>query len=1366
MRRRTFIAGILLLVAASYLRAAPLTVQGTVTRPDGSGFPGAQVELVPMASNFAWSLGILAGRTSLESVATTDTDVAGRFSLNAPKLGLWRLRVKAAGFVTMQNFPLPLPHLTELPPVILWRDAATEIVVRDPSHQPVTDVWVYASSSEPSLWRERAPHGWRVGRRLGRPDAHGRIVLPRAVGEQLDIHVFAPGSVAATVAQGVANASLVVEPRPLNEREIEIHRAGEALPGILVAAGDLAWPVGQTGQDGRLSLGVDPSRHTQLLLFGEDGGRHTTMLEPSVDGAKVSRVLFPQPPSKSGRVLVASTRQPPAMAWVWPGHDPGTFSLIDADGAYQILAPPGESFWLQGEAPGHLPRSRSVKADKRAQRIPNLLLETAARIMGRVVDTTGAPVAGARLRATALSPAPEVLAFRMDRSAGRAWSKADGSFVVHGLAAGESYELRAAKRGFLPSKVTSIGREDAGDGQQARIVLQASRPAFGRVVGPDAAPVTGAAVYLRKAPSSRRPSPWPSRQQAALDPFGSWSDESGGFAVDAVPSPIVDIQVRARGYSRLLVRGVRIPSGEGPIDLGTLGLVPGAVLEGLVTDPRGKAITGARVWVVEDSGGSKKLRTAPILAMRPSTSTRAAGRFRVEDLEPGRRFHLVVDHDDFLTESVRGVRIPGRQPLTVILRPAARVAGQVVDENQQPVPEAEVSLLGRELAPGVLSPITLQAREPLSVITDEAGRFVLDKLEPGGARVRASAEGFQPSAYQELELEHGQAVSDLRLILEPGAILEGTVTKADGGPVVGARIEVGGVGAESQAEGSFRIAGIPPGPQRVEVRHQSFNSLVRELEIVPGVNAVDLILAGDWSVSGLVLEEDGEPLEGVRLRLRLHVLHEMREYKAVTGTDGTFRVDGVANGPYAIRARKEGYVPFEESKAFEVDRAPVEGLELVLRRGAAVSGRILGVDFDDLARVEVHAESDRWPRVDGAVDYEGAYELLDLGPGDWRLIARLRGGARQAEARIKIEPEVGELSQDIEFATGLTLTGRVTYDDEPLSATSVFLSNFGLAVRRSVFSDHEGRFRVEDLQPGRYRLALSNLEELLLYNLDFELYEDRDLAINIETARLSGVVRDAASSEPLSGALVAFQMLVGGDPAAAAQRPGSLVTVGTNDEGFFSIERLTAGAYQARVQRDGYTPVERVIEVHEGVDRDALDFLLSPAEGLGLTVRFASGQVPHRVTVSVFDVAGGMIHSETRSLSQEGHAHLASLPSGTWELVLSVPGGVATRVAATVPGEPLAVVVPEASRITVRVSTLIQSSREATLTLIGVDGRSFQGLGHHGGLQEQWPLSGGRVTVDGVPPGFWSLSVIDADGQTWVGSVAASAGLESEVSLE
>src|SRR5687768_12712425 len=80
--------------------ADPLSVTGTVLAPDNRPAAGVRIELRTLSGS---------------ATATAETDAAGRFALEAPSAGIWRVVVRSSP--PLQSPPLPLVEPLEVPPV-------------------------------------------------------------------------------------------------------------------------------------------------------------------------------------------------------------------------------------------------------------------------------------------------------------------------------------------------------------------------------------------------------------------------------------------------------------------------------------------------------------------------------------------------------------------------------------------------------------------------------------------------------------------------------------------------------------------------------------------------------------------------------------------------------------------------------------------------------------------------------------------------------------------------------------------------------------------------------------------------------------------------------------------------------------------------------------------------------------------------------------------------------------------------------------------------------------------------------------------------------------------------------------------------
>ncbi len=1348
MRRLNAFSIPLILALTAPALASPFAIGGTVRTASGEPLAEAQVELLPLLDNYSTLAGILAGPEPSEPAATAVTDASGRYQLEVPASGVWQVVADAPGHVPMLYFLLPLTGSRELPPVTLASDVGGSLQVRDASGAPTPGVLVFAQSASRSFWRQQAVDGWREHDRFGRTDAEGNLALARAEGEELTVVALAPKSV--VVARLDSMGRHFRRPLELSTEEsattIEVREAdGEPASDVLVAVGDLAQPAGLTDDQGRLVL--SGRAEVSIHLFTSDG----RSLKAELKEESQARYTLPRRSPITGRVLAAVGRAPVAGAVVWPGADPGRFTFTDEGGSFLLPASATDRFWVQADAAGFL--SRVVRPERGGEgwRPLMLTLSAAAGLTGQVIGADGQPVEGARLEAVVMDPAKRPKAFRPDRADGRATSHQDGSFAVAGLHPEAGYRLSASKAGFATAVETTSGL-GAGNAMVLLKLLPA-RTAHGQVVDGEQQPVSGAEVKVVD----------------SADPEGlavtARTDAAGRFELPELPAPKIDLEVAKDGFPPMNVRGINFPAGREPVDLGVLILEAGVSLTGLVTDVEGEPIVGADVTALAAAEDSMKSLANRRLSTRPVSSDER-GRFRVTDLLPDQRIYLVVEKEGYLRGVVPGVEVPAAEesafgPITVVLRPSSRLAGRVEDEDGLPVAGARVLLIGAGPPPGTVG-IRRPGEDNSSEVTSEAdGSFEFSGVIPGTVKVGALATDLQPADPQVVEVPAGVKVDDVVLVLERGALLAGVVTDREGEPIGGARLTVGPLLVHSDDDGSYRLGGLSTGLQSLEVRHPQYNRLQQEVEIEPEDNRLDLVLRGGVPVRGKVVDDAGEAIAGAVVELQQRARRDNHDYKTLSDGDGAFQIAAVAGGSYRVAARRDGYASTELA-GFEVEDQPIEDLELVLRPGTEIVGSIVGLEFEELSAVEVEAERDGRTILAGVVDYQGRYRVADLAPGDWRVRAWLRGGSREAETRVAVEPGVERLERDLEFGGGLTLVGQVIYGDEPLPQTWVAVRGLDADVERSVTTDWQGRFRVLDLESGRYRLSLSNAREMLVHNEDFELIEDRELVVELATASLRGVVTAAGSGRPLPEAMVYVQQMHG----AGGDQPGSLITVATGPRGTFELAQMSAGSYRLRVQKEGFSPDEQRLEIEPGVDVGPLDLVLDPTSGLELRVRLTTGEVPDYVTVSLLDATGVHRFAATRGLDAAGVAQFPTVPEGDWEAVVRTPGAAARSATIQVPGPPLELELTTAGRMRVRVPALVESNRLASLVLTGENGQPFEAVDPSGTPRNRWPLSGGTAVLDGVPPGTWTVEVVATDGQRWWGAGIATAGEESEIRLD
>lgn len=594
----------------------------------------------------------------------------------------------------------------------------------------------------------------------------------------------------------------------------------------------------------------------------------------------------------------------------------------------------------------------------------------------------------------------------------------------------------------------------------------------------------------------------------------------------------------------------------------------------------------------------------------------------------------------------------------------------------------------------------------------------------------------------------------------PAAAVEGWVTTVDGEPVPDARIAADQVFTISGVDGWYRLDGLAAGPATLTVSHPAHPRLLEHAEIKPGVHRLDWTLEAGCRVVGWVKDEAGEPVADAELTLELLPSEGIRSYSERSASDGAFELAPVAAGRYRLAARAPGYAETALPEKLDVAAAGVGDLEIVLIRGVVLAGQLRGLGLEELARADVRATGE-WGTRRGRVEAAGRYEISDLRPGTWLVEAEVDGGRRHARARLELLPDEREVERDLEFGHGVTLTGQVLYQYAPLPGATVSLRGRELAVERTVTTDHQGEFRLADLEPGSYRLEIVQASELLVHNETLRVDADRFVVVELVSAVVSGRVSAAADGSGLGGAAVELRRLPGGFGAEEL-----LVTAGSDAGGFFTVPRVPPGRYRLVARRDGYAPATREIDVRAGLDVVDLELRLAASRGLELVVGLVSGRVPSSATVHVLDTDGRTLIEESRSLDARGGARFTTVPPGRWQIWVSAAGGAVTAARVEVPGGPSEVWLPDSARLTVRVPQLATSDAVAEVRLVDAAGRLLRALDADGALRDLWPVASGLAVIEGVPAGVWRVEATAPDGRTWAGAAGSTGSMAVEVELE
>lgn len=929
------LAGILAIGWAGAASATPatgagarLSISGWVLDETSSPVAGARVELHEPVRSLADDVSRLASGAEPEPVATSRTDLDGRFRIEVPAPGPWRLRVLAP--------PRP-ERWFDLAPVV--RPVVVELALRSATGP--------SSGSRGDLLLELRSGGRRVA---------GAVLL---AGEPRR-------PVAITAGDGVCRLPAVAPREPLFVRspdgwvmqvtvadpdgggsEIELPPTRELTGRLVDAAGGRppargwVWPRGEpwnaTEADGiggfrlRIPAGGSPPR-IEADIEADAVGFETAsvVVEPQAGPVRIAlrratRLtgavldLEGRPLAEAHLRIAARPTVPPraeasgagrrtsgaAAGPRSPDAPPRLLGTTDPDGRFDLHLPGGGRYTVSIERPGYGTRRlpELVLAAGESQDLGAIRLAPLVELAGRVVTRSGAAVAGAAVesRGEAESSASAV-----------AHSGEDGRFVLSALPMGTKVMLQASHPRFATRESGPI---EVTRGAALEIVLEPGAVVRGRVEATDGRPLPGATVRARL--DEGLPSGGDDDLRRQPREAEAHSDERGDFELTGLPAGSLTLEATAVGYRTARRIGVQVePGAETPETLFTL--APAAGVRGRVLLPEGGPASGARVTAVLGDQQSAGDDVA-------STVADDDGAFELAGLPIGEAL-ILAERDGYAAAGAAVDLRSGDQRIELTLRPGLTLAGQVTDGRGEPVSGALVEVAGAPPFP---------ARSSGTSRPD--GSFHLGGLIPGSHRLTVSARGFVRADLEVTIPAHDPPPVVVRL--EAGCVLRGLFLGVDTAELQGA--EVGAVaddgtvltGSISRA-GAYEIDGLRPGAWTVVGSlHGGARQARAPIEVAPGTASleVDLELGSGVRLSGTV-RLAGQPWAGARVQVLGPGAHAAA---AVVDERGGFDITGLEPGQARLvvhdAARAVDYsqpivLAADLDVAIELAAAPVAGL--------------------------------------------------------------------------------------------------------------------------------------------------------------------------------------------------------------------------------------------------------------------------------------------------------------------------------------------------------------------------------------------------------------------------------------------------------
>jgi hypothetical protein len=449
--------------------------------------------------------------------------------------------------------------------------------------------------------------------------------------------------------------------------------------------------------------------------------------------------------------------------------------------------------------------------------------------------------------------------------------------------------------------------------------------------------------------------------------------------------------------------------------------------------PGGRPLRGCSVYLLDNTVGDPRnfgSRRMLASAAEPAGEvvTDESGLVRIGVLHPGPKFVLRAASEEYAELEHGPFVVTADEWLDLgdlTLENGVIVSGRVLQASTgQPIADAEVSLSNPSLSYRMLA--TPGRERGLLCTTDEQGSFLFTNA-PRSRLITLAAEapGFAYAELPNLRTDPDFA-NQFEIRLEPGLPLGGRVVDerrvAIAGATIHATLDSGrplqSAAATSDEDGWFQLPMQRPGSYRLAVSARGYEDRVL-LQVEAGVTDLEVVLAGRGKILLRVLGSDGQPVDSYTASLRRNYPGRPQTLIRVPDyPDVTVRPDDVLTGYAQMRNVPAGQFVWVISTA---DYAKTQSEPFQIR------------DVNDSLTVEVQ---------------------LTLG-------GSLQGVVLGADGN----PLAG--------ADVRTRRPRSEVDDA--SVPEVFRSMLpDTHTEASVPTDAEGRFRLERLSYGQYRLVVAH----------------------------------------------------------------------------------------------------------------------------------------------------------------------------------------------------------------------------------------------------------------------------------------------------
>jgi len=799
------------------------------------------------------------------------------------------------------------------------------------------------------------------------------------------------------------------------------------------------------------------------------------------------------------------------LAQVRPADPPAALAVqsTDASGRAAFTGAPGGEFVLAVAAKGFAPTTANASLVEGRRRDPvRVILVPECLLTGRVLRRGGKPVPGAVVTAFNQGGGWGAL---MSLGLRRGTTDAEGRYRLDGLPVG-----KMALRVQMPSGTVHGAPEiDLPAVTVFDVIVEGGVTLKGKVLD-DATgePVPTALVTAQ----IWNPQGGPQSGSAAAD-----TGPDGTFLFEDLPTGNLGwIQVKKDGYLaypdvKAEIPNQNVPLAQGAVVERDVRLRRGSVLRGKVTSKDGIPVPYATVVFMGWHPNRGMMQS-------PKARTAEDGTYRIATANPCRGLVQVTADGYYQTgfpqqpwqalqtgslpeEVMAEVPAEGEAVKDIVLASGATIEGTVVDRDGKRLAGLSVGASSKKGTGG----------GGQSSPTDAEGKFRIRAVQPSDEIVvNAYGPGGLQGASDPLRVAEGDSATGVRITVEPGGVIAGTVRREDGKPGQGAALRLASGAFDPRqagnwqwqersapahpvgAEGAFRIEGVAPGKYTILCSADGCGSVtgpVVELAKGEAKEGVEVVLPAEKTIAGKAVTETGEAVPAAAISVAPEGRSDPRfggynqgaqSVSAVTDPQGKFEIRGLAPGDYRLTFRATGLVDGSQAAA-----AGTTDLVVTLKPGVSIAGVVVEEGAGPVANLVVSLQSPQpgpggvWRNSSATTGKDGSFTFGDLGPGQYTVTAGQQWGEGGGDWVPKVVPNVEAGTKDlrIEVRRGATIAGKLV-DDEGKAVAEVL----GIQVvpqvqegkppdwskQRWTQSKADGSFRVQGLEPGAYDLSFNS----------------------------------------------------------------------------------------------------------------------------------------------------------------------------------------------------------------------------------------------------------------------------------------------------